>query len=299
MSWRVILWFAAALLLVLLAGSAAVLAGSVRSWVRVGERSVGRACAILLSASLLAGSLYGFWFLSPVVWGRRAVPGDRAMAESLGKGITFGKQSVLVVVAHPDDAEWYAGGSLILASRAGSNVTLVVATDGERGRGGYASTLGLTRRGEQIEGARLMGCSGVVFLGLRDRGLRGEPELKAKIARVFEEVRPDIVVTFDAENPARPYVHPDHQAVGWAVLDIVRQGFDKPVILYLFSTAKPNAAVDITSAADAKAAAVSAHATQFGGSGGRRALDGNRAWGESMGWAYAEMFRVLMPKEKQ
>jgi len=38
--------------------------------------------------------------------------------------------SVLAVGAHPDDCEFYAGGTLAGLARAGARVTLVVCTDG-------------------------------------------------------------------------------------------------------------------------------------------------------------------------
>ncbi|NPV70136.1 MAG: PIG-L family deacetylase [Firmicutes bacterium] len=296
MSWRVMVWGAVAVVCVALAGSLWFATGVIRGLGKAGGRQAWRALAIVLSVTVASGCLYALWFAWPMFTGRRPAPKDPALARALGEPVTHGGLSVLAVVAHPDDAEWYCGGTLARTVAAGSKVTVIVATDGERGRGAPSSgELAAIRRREQQEAARIMGYTRTVFLEIPDRGVSRADDLKGRIAAVWDEVKPDIVLTFDAESPSRPYVHPDHQAVGHAVLSILHEKREKPATAYLFSSAEPNAVVDITQLVDRKLAAIHAHRTQFGRTGGRGAVDQNYAAGESSGLEYAEMFRVVQP----
>ncbi|MGE5541516.1 MAG: PIG-L deacetylase family protein, partial [Bacillota bacterium] len=116
-----------------------------------------------------------------------------------------------------------------------------------------------------------------------------------RIRDAWDSVRPDLVFTFDCESPARPYVHPDHQAVGRAVLHIL-DGAGRQATAYLFSSALPDAAVDITEVLGQKMAGIRAHRTQFGGTGGGGVAEQNRGSGTAMGYGYTELFRVRGPQ---
>lgn len=208
-------------------------------------------------------------------------PADPARALAAGQAMLASARRVVVVVAHPDDADWYAGGTLALLARRGAEVTVIVATDGERGprRGvaGDAQPLGEIRRREQLAAAREIGYA-VVFLGLPDRGLRRLADLPRRIAAAVGPLRPDVVLAFDARYPRLPYVHPDHQAVGRAVERLALAG--DPAVrwasVYLFHTRRPDTAVNVSAAMAAKLRALAAHRSQgFGGPAGVASADGS------------------------
>ncbi|MEJ5202472.1 MAG: PIG-L family deacetylase, partial [Anaerolineales bacterium] len=43
------------------------------------------------------------------------------------------EKNILVIVAHPDDAESYCGGTIVRLTRGGNHVRLVLCTNGDRG----------------------------------------------------------------------------------------------------------------------------------------------------------------------
>lgn len=207
---------------------------------------------------LVAVSVSAWIFL----W-RQPEPADPVMARKQGETLLRTPGPVLAVAAHPDDLEYYAGGTLALLSRKGAAVIAVICTDGERG--GKRPNLGQIRRGEQREAARILGYREVRFLGYADRGLSqtvDRQELVAALERIIEEVRPALILTFDSARPRPPYIHPDHQAVGRAVAQAVAR-LQWPGSLALFHTRRPDAVVDITPVAEEKLAALRAHQSQY------------------------------------
>ena len=133
---------------------------------------------------------------------------------------------VLVVTAHPDDADFGSAGSVALFVDRGVEVTYLLVTDGDAG--GNERTLdnsGMAelRRAEQRAAAKAVGVTDVRFLGYSDGQVVPSLELRRAIARVIRQVRPDLVIT---HHPDRNYQfiapsHPDHRAVGGATLDAV------------------------------------------------------------------------------
>ncbi|MDP2872193.1 MAG: PIG-L deacetylase family protein [Bacillota bacterium] len=243
---------------------------------------------LLCGVALLAGVAH-----IGINW--RAVPvrGDPELVRAAGEELVSTPRRVLVVAAHPDDVEWYTGGTLIRMALAGSEVTLLLATDGERGRGpDVHPDLGAVRRAEQAEAALRMGCSQVVSLGLPDMGLRGHDELQALIRKTWEQVDPEVVITFDARYPQFPYVHPDHQAVGRAAAAIFDGLAGPRPALLLFHSRRPDTVIDITASISGKIHALNAHRTQ-GFLGGEPAMMVGRAGaaGRSIGTGFGEAFR--------
>ncbi|MGE5140114.1 MAG: PIG-L deacetylase family protein, partial [Rudaea sp.] len=129
-------------------------------------------------------------------------------------------QRVMVVEAHPDDVEWYAGGTIASLATQGSQVTLVICTEGERGSYNPEEnpvTLAMTRKQEQRAAADLIGIGEIVYLGHPDGGLEPAMELRRELAVLYRKHRPDLLITFD---PWKRYeLHPDHIAAGKAALD--------------------------------------------------------------------------------
>ncbi|TSA86494.1 hypothetical protein FNU79_07590 [Deinococcus detaillensis] len=215
-------------------------------------------------------------------------------AEALTKGqALLGKKTVLAIVAHPDDLEWYIGGTLRRLSDNGANVQVVVSSDGEKGPNKIdAPDLAAARRAEQAAAGAINGYTKIHSLALPDRGVAADPRFLPEAARIYNEVKPDAVFVFDPSSPALPYLHVDHQGSAreflkfWDTL-----GANKPPV-YLFQTRRPNVAVDISGVIDTKVRALAQHVSQNGGSGsGMKGFFAGS--GKQVGVEYAELFREL------
>jgi LmbE family N-acetylglucosaminyl deacetylase len=129
---------------------------------------------------------------------------------------------MLVISAHPDDAEFGVAGTVANWTRAGKKVVYVVCTRGEKGttdRNLTPEELAAVREKEQLAAARLLGVAAVDFLGMPDQGLEDTPAFREKIVRVIRRYRPHTVVSSD---PYKRYVwHRDHRIAGQVVLDAV------------------------------------------------------------------------------
>jgi LmbE family N-acetylglucosaminyl deacetylase len=135
-------------------------------------------------------------------------------------------QTILAVLAHPDDESFGMGGTLALYAKNGCSVYLICATRGEVGMvddermAGHKSIADL-REGELRCAAQTLGLTSVIFLDYRDSGMPGTPDndhpqalvnapLEVVAGKVVEHIRalqPDLVLTFD---PIGGYRHPDH-----------------------------------------------------------------------------------------
>jgi len=111
--------------------------------------------------------------------------------------------NVLVIGAHPDDAEIGMGGTVASLAARGETVTLLDLTDGEPTPMGSPER----RRAESGAAARLLGVERRITLPLPNRYLMDTVENRVAVAEVIREVRPDLLCI--------PYwvdAHPDHLA---------------------------------------------------------------------------------------
>jgi LmbE family N-acetylglucosaminyl deacetylase len=220
---------------------------------------------------------------------------------------------VLAIGAHPDDAEYFAGGTLARLADAGAQVALVVCTDGARGGRGVED-MARVREAEQANAAKLIGFGSAANLRRPDGALANDDALRAELALAVRSQRPELVLTHDPRTLWNVYggrAHPghsDHRAAGQAVLDalypraaspnffvdqLARPGVEPwyPREVWLFDTAQPDLHVDVSAAFARKLDALRAHASQ---NGGDQLLRGARALGE------AEPFvRLVLRKEKK
>ncbi len=128
---------------------------------------------------------------------------------------------VLVFEAHGDDMEFFAGGTIAKFADRGHDVTLVVATDNDKGSFELsADELRAVRDREINGGAEVLGIKRVIPLGYSDGDLAYDAPpklLRGQFMRIIREVKPDIVFTWD---PFAPYEgHPDHRAVATAATE--------------------------------------------------------------------------------
>lgn len=140
--------------------------------------------------------------------------------------LPFAPARVLAVGAHPDDVEYFAGGTLLRLRDGGARLVLVVCTDGGRGGRGLADPAG-TRRAEQELAAAALGADEWIGLGHPDGDLApGEP-LRGELVAEIRRLRPELVLGHDPRTVwtvvgglAQPG-HSDHRAAGQALLDAV------------------------------------------------------------------------------
>ncbi len=125
-----------------------------------------------------------------------------------------GKLRIIVFGAHPDDAEFKAGGTAILWAKLGHEVKLVSVTNGDIGHWRMAGgPLALRRLAEAQASDKVLGVATEV-LDIHDGELEPNLENRRKITRIIRNWQADIVISH------RPWdYHPDHRYVGVLVQD--------------------------------------------------------------------------------
>jgi LmbE family N-acetylglucosaminyl deacetylase len=227
---------------------------------------------------------------------------------------------VLIIVAHPDDAEAGAGGTVAKLVTQGSEVSFVIVTNGHTGSSDRTMTrdrLASIREAEQREAARTLGVSHVEFLGYNDAEVEDTHSLRLDITRQIRKWRPDLVITQSPHRTDNLFAsHRDHRITGGAVLDCVyplaRDHLAFPELLpeyephrvrevHLMQWQAENHefAVDISETVDLKLKAFGCHKSQFPDftAVAVRVRDRCARLGKPYGYAYAETFdRVLIPR---
>lgn len=125
-----------------------------------------------------------------------------------------GKLRIIVFGAHPDDAEYKAGGSAALWAAQGHHVKLVSVTNGDIGHWAMAGgALAQRRTAESAKVAERLGVTSEVF-DIHDGELEPTLENRKKVVRAIREWKADIVISH------RPWdYHPDHRYTGVLVQD--------------------------------------------------------------------------------
>jgi LmbE family N-acetylglucosaminyl deacetylase len=191
------------------------------------------------------------------------------------------KADVLVIMPHPDDAEFGCAGTVARWAKQGKRIIYVVLTNGDKGTSDRSLTsekLAAMRKKEQKAAAKTLGVKEVVFLGYPDQGLEDSPDLRQDIVRQIRRFQPDTVVTLD---PYRRYIwHRDHRITGQVVLDAVfpyardflaypdlmAEGLEPWKVKEMYFTASEdiNKRLDITDTFELKMAALACHKSQVG-----------------------------------
>jgi LmbE family N-acetylglucosaminyl deacetylase len=128
------------------------------------------------------------------------------------------KKRILVFEAHGDDMEFTCAGTIAKFTQRGHDVTLVVATDNDKGSFELtADQLRAARDREIHAAARVLGIGEVICLGYSDGELQEQAphaKLRGEFMRIIRRVKADVIFTWD---PFTPYEgHPDHRAVAIA-----------------------------------------------------------------------------------
>jgi len=121
---------------------------------------------------------------------------------------------LLVLGAHPDDAEYHAGGLAAIYRRLGHEVRFVSMTNGQAGHHERPpEMMARLRREEAAAAGRVIGAEYVTW-DLPDGELMADLPTRHRVIREIRTFAPDLVLTH------RPYdYHPDHRAAGQLVQD--------------------------------------------------------------------------------
>ncbi len=183
---------------------------------------------------------------------------------------------VLIIGAHPDDADIKAGGTAARWSDLGHVVRLVSLTDGRAGHQTmHGPQLALRRRAEAQAAAAVIGASYEV-LDIPDGTLDDRLENRHRVIRLIRGFRPDLILTHRSTD-----YHPDHRFAGLLIQDAsylltvpsvcpdVPHLARTPVILYVSDAFKkpcrfePHVVVDIEDEFDRLVGMLHCHQSQF------------------------------------
>jgi LmbE family N-acetylglucosaminyl deacetylase len=226
-------------------------------------------------------------------------------------------QRIMVVAAHPDDAEFGCGGTVARWVSEGATAYYLICTNGDKGTdepGISAEDLAVVRDREQRAAAKVLGVSEVVFLPRRDGELVYSIDLRGDVVRWIRTWRPDAVFTHDPTVviSAGGFInHADHRATGEVTVDAVypfargplqypeqiAEGLQTHTVydVFLWGASPADFWVDVSTTVETKIEALRCHASQFQDIErvGKFARERLKRAGEEHGVAYAETFRHI------
>lgn len=189
-------------------------------------------------------------------------------------------ERLLLVAAHPGDAEVSMGGAIARWTAEGAVAALVCVTSGEAyGDDATADPLALAalREEEQRAAAAILGCEHVTFLHRPDGAVANDLALREQLVRIIRRVKPDVVAAPDPRSIIGPggIVPSDHRAAGAAALDAVhpaahqagafpglarteRLGPHRVTRVMLYGSERPSDAIDIGATLATKLTAIRA-----------------------------------------
>src|SRR5947199_4824511 len=191
-------------------------------------------------------------------------------------------KTVMVVQAHPDDAESRCAGTVALLKKNGNKIVYVVCSNDDKGTYDQKATLksqAALRTSEEEQAVKVLGIDVLEWLGYEDGWVDMVPKdkLRGDIVRMIRRHRPDILLAFD---PRTVDEHMDHRASAFAAMDAVtaapfplyypehlRNEKLQPwevAEVYYYDTTDPNAWIDIGSSIETKIDALAKHVSQKG-----------------------------------
>lgn len=185
---------------------------------------------------------------------------------------------VMVIFAHPDDAEVQCAGTVALWAEAGKRITYVVLTKGDKGTQDpnmNPEEVAKLRREEQLRAAKILGVEKVIFLENGDGELEVNIERRRELTKLIREFQPEVLMTHDPWM--RYQLHPDHRACGTLALDAIISARDRLFFpeqiaqglkpcrvrrILLFASDQPDYWVDIEKTIEKKLKALGQHQSQ-------------------------------------
>ena len=177
---------------------------------------------------------------------------------------------ILAIAPHPDDAEISVGGTLLTCQQQGMRVGVLDLTNGEPTPHGSPEI----RAAETAAATEILKLDWRQNLGLPNRSLGHTLEARRKLATVFRQIRPSIILAPYWEDS-----HPDHVAATelieaarfWSKLsrtDMDGDPFYPPQIYYYFSIhlrihPAPSFVFDISGAIEEKMNSIRCYESQF------------------------------------
>lgn len=193
-----------------------------------------------------------------------------------------GPAKAMVIMAHPDDADFTSAGTVAKWCAEGWEVIYVLVTGGDKGTHDDAmhpEKLAALREQEQREACKVLGVKELICLGYPDGFVPDDPELRGTIVRLLRLYRPDVVVTWDAFRGS--FNHRDHRNVGRVTMDAIypvvrdrlfyehdeEDGLASHQVneVLLAGAADPDYVVDVTEYWERKVDAILCHTSQIGG----------------------------------
>lgn len=147
-----------------------------------------------------------------------------------------GFRRVLIVVAHPDDAEYGTSAAVANWTSRGIEVGYLLLTAGEAGMQRPPEEAGPLRRSEQQEACRIVGVEHLAILDFPDGVVEYGLPLRRAIAREIRSFQPDVVLCGAGElHTPWGIDHADHRAAGVATIDAVRDADNRWVFRELLA----------------------------------------------------------------
>src|SRR3546814_878963 len=224
------------------------------------------------------------------------------------------KLDILVLAAHPDDAELGCAGTIVKYSQTGKNVGVIDLTRGKRGTRGSAES----RDGEAAAAAKILGLAHRSNMKFADGFCENSKPNQLALIQRIRQYRPDIILANAPHDR-----HPDHGRAGQLAYDAyflsglrkietehdgrLQEAWRPGLFLHYIQDRllRPDILVDISQHIETKKQAILAFGSQFhnpgykedepetyiSGSGFLDAILGRSAeWGKTIGVAHAEGF---------
>ncbi len=227
----------------------------------------------------------------------------------------FIPESALAIVAHPDDLEFGAAGTLAKWAKYGARVAYVLVTSGNGGTHDpqyNRETIAVLREEEQRAAAAVCGVQDVEFLHYNDGEVVPTLDLRKDLVRMIRKYKPQVLIAMD---PTRWYSgsgyinHPDHRAVGAATLEAVFPVAEMPLMypelgpahkvneVWIQWVDAPDTWVDISETLGQKIEALRQHKSQVGED--VVGMVSKWAYEEGKGLCPAESFKVMFLKPRE
>ncbi len=215
------------------------------------------------------------------------------MGTALGRRLKVKKipknawKQAMVIMAHPDDPEFFCGGTIALLAQQGITVTYLLLTTGNKGSNDphlSDAALCAMRRREQEAAARKLGVQEIIFLDHNDGELENSAEVRREVVRIIRQVQPELVIANDPAVifyvPSGYINHADHRVAGYIAIDAVfpaagnprffpellREGLEPHAVqeIWLARSNQSDLEIDISTVNELRLEALLEHGSQVG-----------------------------------